>query len=91
MARRVSLFASKFFNVVILIYASLFALNFCSTMMEENKFMEESINSHNSDSNLNEVALQDKNCVQFFYLNISFAVVLAMLWNAKQAIKIGTI
>ena len=91
MARQVNFYASKFANVVILIFALLFVVNFYSTFKEENQMLKESSNNLSVVATHNEVSLQDKNCSSLMFLNVSFAVVLAMLWNAKKAIKIGTI
>ncbi len=91
MARQVNFYASKFANVVILIFALLFVVNFYSTFKEESKMLKESNKNLSVVPIQNEVNLQDRNCSSFMFLNVSFAVVLAMLWNAKQTMKIGTI
>ncbi len=91
MARQVNFYAAKFSNVVILVFTMLFVVNFCTTIQEENKMLEKHLNSEGSVDVIADGNLQDKQCTHFLFLNISFAVVLAMLWNAKQAMKIGTI
>jgi hypothetical protein len=92
MARKVNSYVSKFSSVFIIIFVTLFLVNFCSTIQEENKIIEKLMDTQSSASNINDAEIQDKQCPQqLLLMNASFAVVLALLWNAKQVMKIGTI
>lgn len=91
MARRMNLYASKITNLFVLIFIMLFVVNFCHTFNEETKLIAENNFSDNLMAKLGDENIQDYECTQFFFLNVSFAVILAMLWNAGRAMKIGTI
>ncbi len=91
MARKVNTYASKFSSVFIIIFVMIFLVNFCSSLQEENNILDKHLNTKSSLSDINDEEIQDKQCTQHLFLNASFAVVLALLWNAKQAMKLGTI
>ena len=91
MARRMNLFASKITNLFVLLFIMLFVINFCHSLDEETKLSTEKILSTSIESKYENEILQENDCLQFFIFNVGFSVVLAMLWNAGRAMKIGTI
>ena len=89
MTLNVNNYYTKLANLLIIIFPLLFAANvYASFIKEENIFTELENKIHVPMSNANEV--KDTKCTTDILLNASFAVVLAFMWNAKKAIKIGT-
>ena len=81
---------TKLANILIIIFPLLFAANvYISFIKEESMFRELETKILVPMNNANEV--KDTKCSTSMFINASFAVVLAFMWNAKKAIKIGTI
>ena len=71
---------SRVANILLIIFPILFAINVCSSIQSEEIKVHNKVKEGEEDY-----------CLGSIFLNLSFAVFLAALWNGKKIIKIGVI
>jgi hypothetical protein len=71
-------------NILLIIFPILFAITVCNSVYKENTKLTTQQIFENENP-------QHEDCSGTMIINISFAILLAALWNGKRVIKIGTI
>jgi hypothetical protein len=75
---------TRIINILIIIFPILFALNIYTSLNKENTL-------NLSQTKYTQSPSTEEECEGTMLVNISFAVILAALWNGKRVLKIGAI
>ena len=85
-------YTSKIANLLMIVFPLLFAANVCYIMNKESQLESYCVedNDNTKPIIINEnYDLYDNSCIYYISINLTFAVLLAFIWNTKKAIKIG--
>jgi archaellum component FlaF (FlaF/FlaG flagellin family) len=72
-------------NIILILFTIVFAITVYSSIDQENT------NLNQIQAKYEEPFTENDQCTSSTLINVSFAIVLAALWNGKRIIKIGTI
>jgi hypothetical protein len=71
---------SRIANILLIIFPIFFAINVCSSIQTEDIKVFDKVKEN-----------EEGYCFGSIFLNLSFAVLLAALWNGKKIIKVGVL